>query len=110
MTPIRITPQVPVCISRERELISAPLTNESFVAEGVVYVRPEDKDSYYAVKVNGFRDAPGGIVESQRLTPGYNTDDLTLTTPNDPELSGELGLSEVIIDGVRYEAVDPANS
>jgi len=79
---------------------------EAYVAREVVYVRPKDKDPYYEVRVNGFRDGPGGIIESQRITRGFNTDDLILTTPNDLDLSKELGLSGATIDGVCYIAID----
>jgi hypothetical protein len=111
MAPIRITSEEPICICvGERELYSISPTIEPFVAEEIVYVRPKDKGTDYTVKVKGFRDAPGGIVETQRLSPGHNVDDLTLTTPYDPDLSEELGVSEVIIDGIRYTATNPSHS
>ncbi len=110
MSPIRITPQVPIymCVN-ERELSLVLPTTETLIAEKEIFVRPKDRSSDYTIKVKGFRDAPGGIIEGQRLSPGHNLDDLTLTTADDVELSDELGISEVIIDKVIYTAINPQN-
>ena len=107
MSPIRITPEVPICISKERGPTIPVTTGGSFLAAEEVHVVVEGKDSHYDAWVHGFDNGPGGIIESQRLTRGYNTNDLILTTPDDRDLSDELGLSEVVIDGVRYTAVNP---
>jgi hypothetical protein len=109
MTPIRITPEVPmhICV-KERELESVSPTMESFITDKVVYVRPEGKNQDHNVSVDGFRNEPGGIIESQRVSPGHSLDKITLTTAEDEELSGELGLSEVKIDGIIYTATNPS--
>jgi len=106
MSPIRITPQVPICVSKERGP-SMPVTiGESFVATEEVNVRLEGEGLHYDVKVHGFNDGPGGILESERITEGYAKDRLILTTRQDTQLSKELGLSQVTIDGVIYTAED----
>jgi len=108
MSPIRITSQKQICISRgERELAYTEPILQEYLAENIVYVKPGEKGPDHTVKVIGFRDAPGGIIESQRLTVGHTVDDVTLTTEDDPELFDELGLSEITIDGVVYTAVNP---
>lgn len=107
MSPIHISSKKPVHIcTGERELMFTPPVTEYEVV-GTVYVRPQDKGEDYTVEVNGFDNAPGGMLESRRLSPGSKLDELTLTTQNDTELSDELGLSGVIIDGVRYTATNP---
>lgn len=85
-------------------------TTAAVVVEKELYVQPAGKSSEYCVKVESFRKSPGGIIVSQRLSPGYNLDQLTLTTSDDTELSNELGLSEVTIDGVIYTATNPNRS
>jgi hypothetical protein len=71
-----------------------------------MYVRPEGKNPHYDVRVDGFPSAPGGMIESQRLSQGLKLDKIVLTTSEDPELSGELGLSGLEIDGVIYTATN----
>jgi hypothetical protein len=82
-------------------------TIQSRVTGERLFVLPVGKCGDYLVHVDGFSDAPGGIIETERLTIGHTIDDITLTTPDDPDLSGELGVTAVKIDGVLYEAVNP---
>lgn len=107
MSPIRISPERQVYISSDPETLGqAEPTVESRVVEGEVFVLPCGKKQDYIVRIEGFSSAPGGIVETERLTAGHTKDDITLTTPEDPELSGELGVTAVTIDGVLYEATN----
>ena len=107
MAPIRISPEAEVYISlAPKTICQANPTTEPQVVEGEVFVLPCGKGPDYIVCVDGFSHSPGGIVETERLTPGHKKDDITLTTPNDPELSGELGVTAVTIDGVLYEATN----
>jgi hypothetical protein len=80
---------------------------EAFIVAGIIYVLPQGKSLNYLEKVDGFSRQPGGIISSQRLTPGNELDTITLTTADDPVLNQELGLSTVIIDRVMYTATDP---
>lgn len=107
MFPIRISPERQVYISSDPETLSqTEPTAESRVVREEVFVLPCDKKKDYIVRVDGFPNAPGGIMETERLTAGHTKDDITLTTPEDPELSGELGVTAVTIDGVLYEATN----
>jgi hypothetical protein len=107
MSPIRISPERQVYISTKQELLGqAPPTTESMVVREEVYVLPLGKKLDYLVLVKGFPDVNGGIVETERLTSGHEPDNITLTTPDDPDLSRELGVTSVKIDGVIYEATE----
>lgn len=107
MTPIRISPEKEVYISSGLETLGQTKpTAESVVVGEEVFVLSCGKDKDYVVRVDGFSDAPGGIVETERLTSGHTKDDITLTTPEDLELSGELGVTAIKIDGVLYEATN----
>ena len=107
MSPIRISPERQVYISSKQELLGqTPPTAESLIVREEVYVLPLGKQDDYLVRVDGFSESPGGIVETERLTAGHRKDDITLTTPEDAELSGELGVTSVKIDGVIYEATN----
>ena len=107
MSPIRISPEREIYISPDlKKLGQSPPTTEARVITEEVYVLPCGKGQDYLVRVEGFSGAPGGIVETERLTSGHKKDDITLTTPDDPELSGELGVTSVKIDGVIYEATN----
>ena len=107
MSPIRISPEKEVYMSIDPEgLRQTEPTTESRIVREEVFVLPCGKKQDYIVRVDGFSNAPGGIVETERLTSGHTKDDITLTTPEDPELSGELGVTAVIIDGVLYEATN----
>ncbi len=106
MSPIRISPEREVYISSDPEKLGqAKATIESRVVKGEVYVLPCGKNQDYIVHVDGFPKASGGILITERLTSGHQTDDITLTTLDDPDLSGELGVTSVTIDGVVYEAI-----
>ena len=107
MSPIRISPEREVYISSDPEKLSQmqPTIQPRIVKEEV-YVLPCGKKHDYIVRVDGFADGPGGIVETQRLTSGEEVDNITLTIPDDSELSGELGVTAVKIDGVVYEATN----
>ena len=108
MCPIRISPEVPVYIfHNQRSLRQTEPTTQSRVAGERLFVLPVGKSDDHLVEVDRFPHAPGGIVETERLTTGHTIDHITLTTPDDPELSGELGVTEVKIDGVLYGAVNP---
>lgn len=108
MSPIEIRSQEPICISsNEWDITSKVSIAESHLVRGVAHVRPINKGADYAVRVTGFYHSPGGMIETQRLTTGNNVDDITLTTSEDPELSGELGVSEIVIDGIIYTATNP---
>lgn len=109
MSPIRISPEIPIHVSSDlEELERTPPTREQRVIKAEVYVLPQGKPLDHIVRVDGFSDAPGGMLETERLTPGhtkYDTKyDITLTTSDDPELSGKLGVTAIKIDGVLYEA------
>lgn len=107
MTPIRISPEIEVYISTDPETLGqTEPTTESRVVGEEVFVLPCGKKQDYIVRVDGFSHAPGGMVITERLTSGHETNDITLTTPEDPELSGELGVTAVTIDGVLYEAMN----
>ena len=107
MSPIRISPEIEVYISTDPEtLCQTEPTTESKVVGEEVFVLPCGKNQDYIVRVEGFSNAPGGMVETERLTSGHTKDDITLTTPEDPELSGELGVTAITIDGVLYEAMN----
>ena len=107
MSPILISPERQVYISTRQELLGQTQpTTESKIVRGEVYVLPLGKKLVYVVRVDGFPNSPGGIVETERLTSGHRIDNITLTTPDDPELSSELGVTAVTIDGVLYEATD----
>jgi len=107
MSPIRISPERQVYISAKEELLGqTPPTAESLIVREEVYVLPLGKQHDYLVRVDGFAESPGGIVETERLTAGHKKDDITLTTLDDPELSAELGVTAVTIDGVLYEATN----
>lgn len=107
MSPIRISPEREVYISTDPEkLDQTDPTAEPRVVGEEVFVLPCGEGRDYIVQVEGFSDAPGGIVKTERLTRGHMKDDMILTTPEDPELSGEVGVTAVKIDGVLYEAVN----
>src|SRR4030042_2160646 len=107
MSPIRISLERQVYISDDQvTLDKTALTTESRAVREEVFVLPVGKTQDYLVRVKGFSDSPGGIVETERLTADHMKDDITLTTPNDPELSGELVVTAVTIDGVIYEATN----
>ena len=107
MSPIRISPEREVYISTDlKRLGQTEPTAQSRILREEVYVIPCGKQQDYIVRVDGFSHAPGGIVETERLTSGHKKDDITLTTLDDPELSGELGVTAVKIDGVLYEATN----
>ena len=107
MSPIRISPEREVYISSSQISLDKTVpTVESRVVRGEVYLLPVGKTQDYLVQVNGFSHASGGMVITERLTSGHETDDITLTTPEDPELSGELGVTAITIDGVLYEATN----
>ena len=107
MSPIRISPEKEVYISIDPEgLRQTEPTTESRIVREEVFVLPCGKKDDYIVQVEGFSHAPGGIIETERLTPGHTKDNITLTTLEDPELSGELGVTAVAIDGVLYEAMN----
>lgn len=111
MCPIRIVPDAPVQISdNQRSLRRVNPTTEPTVIGRRTFVLPVGKGNDYLVHVDGFAHAPGGIIETERLTTGHSVDNIALTTPDDPELSGELGVTAVTIDGVLYEAVNPEES
>ena len=107
MSPIRISPERQVYISTDQKTLGQkePTDGPKVVREEV-YVVPYGESEDYIVRVEGFSNAPGGIVETERLTSGHRKDDITLTTPEDPELSSELGVTAVKIDGVLYEATN----
>jgi hypothetical protein len=108
MCPIRVSPEVPVYVSEnEKDLGKGKSRQTPFEVRGEGYIRPAGKPAEYTVFVFGFPDSPGGMLTSERLTTGHSRDELTLTTPEDPDLSGELGVSEICVDGVIYEAVNP---
>ena len=87
MSPIRIFPEIEVYISTDPEMLSqTEPTTESRVVGEEVFILPCGKKEDYIVRVEGFSNAPGGIVETERLTAGHTKDDITLTTPEDPEL------------------------
>jgi hypothetical protein len=111
MCSIRISPEVPIYISADKTLLrkTKPTTQSRIVRERL-FVLPVGKDNDYLVCVDGFPHAPGGIVETERLTTGHTIDDITLTTTDDAELSRELGVTAVKIDGILYEAVNPTES
>lgn len=107
MSPIRISPEGQVYISSDPETLSqTEPTTESRVVKEEVFVLPCGKKEDHVVRVEGFSNSPGGIVETERLTAGHTKDDITLTTSEDPELSGELGVTAVTIDRVLYEATN----
>ena len=107
MSPIRISPERQVYISTKQELLGqTPPTTESRVAREEVYVLPLGKQYDYLVRVKGFPHVAGGILLTERLTAGHIPDYIMLTTPDDPVLSGELGVTAVTIDGVIYEATN----
>lgn len=108
MSPVRISPEVPIHISPTKKgvLDTYPTTEVSIVA-GQVFVLPVGRTFNYIVRVDGIAGAPGGIVETERLTPGHTPDYIILTTPQDTELFRELGVSAVKIDSVLYEATNP---
>jgi len=108
MCSIRISPEVPVYISADSSmLLKTEPTVQPRVTGERLFVLPVGKSEDYLVHVDGFHHEPGGIVETERLTTGHTVDDITLTTSDDPDLSGELGVTAVKIDGVLYEAVNP---
>jgi hypothetical protein len=109
MCPIRITPKIPIFIS-EIDMTQDSRgheTNEPLEVRGILFILPEGKPADHQVKVYGFPRSPGGILESERLTTGYTKDEFTLTTPEDTELSQELGASIICVDQVIYEAINP---
>ncbi len=107
MSPIRISPEREVYISTDLETLSqTEPTTESRVVREEVFVLPCGKNQDYIVRVDGFSHAPGGMVETERLTSRHTKDKITLTTLDDPELSGELGVTAITIDGVLYEAIN----
>jgi hypothetical protein len=110
MSPIRISPEREVYISSSQILLdkTAP-TIESRVVRGEVYLLPVGKTQDYIVQVNGFPHAAGGILLTERLTSGHIPDYIMLTTSDNPELSGELGVTAIKIDGVIYEATNVEN-
>lgn len=107
MCAIRISPEVPVYISEDKQsLCKKDTTTESVVVEKRVFVLPEGKSDDYIVEVDGFAHAPGGSLETERATTGHDLSVITLTIPDDPELGHELGFSAAKFDRVLYEAVD----
>ena len=109
MSPIRISPEREVYIATDLDRLKkmSPATQSTiFIARGEVFVLPVGKTQDYLVQVNGFPHAAGGILLTERLTSGHTPDDIMLTTPDDPDLSKELGVTAIKIDGVIYEATD----
>jgi hypothetical protein len=108
MCPIQIFPEVPIFVSKKPFTLDqrGNLTQERFEVRGTLYILPEGKPIDYEVMVFGFPLSPGGILESERLTPGHTKDELTLTTQEDTELSQELGVSMIDIDHVIYKAIN----
>lgn len=103
MSPIRISPERGVYISADlKKLGEGQPTTEPRVVKEEVYVLPCGKGQDYLVRVDG----AVGMVETERLTSGHTKDNIILTTTDDPELSGELGVTSVKIDGVIYEATN----
>ena len=108
MCPIRVSPEVPVYVSEnEKDLEKGKPGLTNFEVRGEGYVLPAGKPAEYTVFVFGFPESPGGMLTSERLTTGHNRDELTLTTPEDTDLAGELGVSEICVDGVIYKAINP---
>ncbi len=107
MSPIRISPEREVYISTDQTTLGQKEpTAETKVVREEVYVVPSGESEHYIVRVEGFSKEPGGIVETERLTSGNRKDNIILTTPEDPRLSAELGVTAVKIDGVVYEATN----
>ena len=114
MSPIRITSKLPVVhiYVGEREVATVQPNSDDYYDvdrnKDTVTVQPENGGSDSSVIVNGYRDKPGGTIRSRRLSSGRDEDEYILTTPDDPELSAELGVSEVVVDGVIYTAINPS--
>jgi hypothetical protein len=110
MCPIQVIPEAPIFVSKksfDSDQAGGTRTQEQFDVRGTFYILPEGKSLEYEVIVFGFPLSPGGILESERLTPGHTKDELTLTTQEDSELSQELGVSMIDIDHVIYKAINP---
>jgi hypothetical protein len=108
MCPIRISPEVPAYISEDKiSLRKTEPTTEPQIIGKRVFVVPGGKSDDCIVEVDGYAHDPGGILETERATTGHDLSCITLTIPDDSDLSGELGLSAVKIDRILYEAEKP---
>jgi hypothetical protein len=107
VSPIKLSPEVPIQISATPETISSsPAITDALIVRGLLYVLPAGKPLDYIVEIKGFAREPGGMLETQRLTTGHKCDNITLTTEQDQVLNSELGVEAIRIDKVLYEAVN----
>jgi hypothetical protein len=105
--PIRISPELPIQISRNEESILKVLAScEPMIVVGIVFILPEGKSSEYIIEAQGYHKMPGGKLTSRRITAGHDKSIISLVTDTDTELISEIGVMGICIDHVFYEALD----